>query len=312
MTVFMTPDPITIEVRNAAGSVTVDLVETTTSTVDIQVTGSNPFGFLDDLARAFRRPTPPPPGGPLGAGSVAGGSDSWPGRDSDAILERVRVDLIQRDGRDTLIVDTDPAARAWRSGFAIHISAPSGSGVRVASQSADVTVVGTADRLDVRTASGQVVAGHVAGAALAQTASGDVRIRSIGGELSARTASGDVEIDSVAGAAVVHSTSGDVRVHVAATDVQVRTVSGDVRVGDATRGAAEIVSVSGDVEIGVHPGTGASINLNTVSGDTRSDLEISDSPSDDSAEGGERPRASLDIRVRTTSGDIRLRRAIAA
>jgi hypothetical protein len=307
MTVFMTPDPITIEVRNAAGSVTVDLVETTTTTVDVQVTGTNPFGFLDDLARAFRRPTPPPPGGPLGAGADAG-----PGRDSDAILERVRVDLIQRDGRSTLIVDTDPAARAWRSGFAIHISAPSGSGVRVASQSADVTVVGNADRLDVRTASGEVVAGHVAGAALAQTASGTVRIRSIGGELSARSASGDIEIDSVAGPAVVHSTSGDVRVHVAATDIQVRTVSGDVLVADATRGSAEIVSVSGDVEIAVHPGTGASINLNTVSGDTRSDLEISDSPVEDAAEGGEHPRASLDIRVRTTSGDIRLRRAVAA
>ena len=100
----------------------------------------------------------------------------------------------------------------------------------------------------------------------------------VGKELSVRTASGDVEVDAVGGPGVVHSTSGDVRVHSAATDIQVRTVSGDVRVGDAVRGVAEIVAVSGDVEIGVHAGTRASVNLNTVSGDTRSDLEINDSP----------------------------------
>jgi hypothetical protein len=312
MTVFNTPDPITVEVRNAAGSITVELVETSSTTVDIEVSGTNPFGFLDDLAKAFRRPTPPPPGGPLGAGGFDGG----PGRESDAILERVRVDLVQRDGGDTLIVDTDPAARAWRSGFAIHITAPTGSGVRIASQSADVTVLGTAGRLDVRTASGRVVAGQVSGSALAQTASGDVRIRSVGKELSVRTASGDVEVDTVNGPGVVHSTSGEVRVHSAGTDIQVRTVSGDVRVGDAVRGVAEIVAVSGDVEIGIHPGTRASVNLNTVSGDTRSDLEINDSPIRVSASEDETSApvsdASLDIRVRTTSGDIRLRRAIAA
>jgi hypothetical protein len=306
MTIFTTPDPITIEVRNAAGSVTVDLVDTVTTTVDIQVTGSNPFGFLDDLARAFRRPTPPPPGGPLGTEA----SEAGPGRgDTEAILERVRVDLVQRDGGDTLIVDTDPAARAWRSGFAIHISAPTGSGVRVATQSADVAVVGTAARLDVRTASGQVVAGQVSGSALAQTASGDVRIRSIGGDLSVRTASGEIEVDEVRGGAVVHSTSGDVRVHAASDDIQVRTVSGDVRIGDAARGTAEVVAVSGDVEIGVHPGTTAAINLSTVSGDTRSDLEISDEPTSTPSEA---EAGKLDIRVRTTSGDIRLRRAVAA
>lgn len=314
MTVFTTPEPITVEVRNAAGSVTVDLLETTTTTVDIEVTGSNPFGFLDDLAKAFRRPTPPPPGGPLGGG----GFDAGPGRENDSVLERVRTDLVQRDGGSTLIVDTDPAARAWRSGFAIHITAPTGSGVRIASQSADVTVVGVAGRLDVRSASGRVVAGQVTGAALAQTASGDVRIRAVGGELSIRTASGDIEVDTVGGPGVVHSTSGDVRVHSAAADIQVRTVSGDVRVGDAVRGVAEIVAVSGDVEIGVHPGTRASVNLNTVSGDTRSDLEINDTPfpaaapSDEEETGGRGSDASLDIRVRTTSGDIRLRRAIAA
>jgi DUF4097 and DUF4098 domain-containing protein YvlB len=159
-----------------------------------------------------------------------------------------------------------------------------------------------------------VVSGDVTGSALVHTASGDIRLTSVGGAFSARSASGDVSVSTVSGSLVVHSTSGDVRVGVAGGDVEVRTVSGDVEIGDAIEGSAQVTAVSGDVEIGVHKGTLAAINLATVSGDTRSDLSITDAPvfveEDESEESGD-PGRKLDIRVRTTSGDIRLRHAAA-
>jgi hypothetical protein len=313
MFVFTTPDPITVEVRNAAGSITVELSDSTTTTVDLTVTSGHSLGFLDDIARAFRRPGSPS-GAPddFGAGG-APGAGGWE-RTDEAILDRVRVDLVERDGHQTLIVDTDPAARAFRTGFTVRIAAPTGSGVRIASQSADATVIGVADRLDVRTASGEVTSGDVTGSALVHTASGDIRLTSVGGAFSARSASGDVTVSTVSGSLVVHSTSGDVRVGVAGGNVEVRTVSGDVEIGDAIEGSAQVTAVSGDVEIGVHKGTLAAINLATVSGDTRSDISITDVPvfveEDESDESGDSGR-KLDIRVRTTSGDIRLRHAAA-
>ncbi len=53
MYTYLTPEPITLEILNPDGSVTVELSETTTTTVTVEATSSTPFGFLDDLVRSF-------------------------------------------------------------------------------------------------------------------------------------------------------------------------------------------------------------------------------------------------------------------
>ena len=84
-------------------------------------------------------------------------------------------------------------------------------------------------------------------------------------------------------------------------------MSGDIRVLDATSGSAELVTVSGDVEVGIHAGTLTAVDLSTVSGNTDSDFEVSaDAPV---AEDETVDEAVFDLRVKTTSGNIRLRRA---
>ena len=79
-------------------------------------------------------------------------------------------------------------------------------------------------------------------------------------------------------------------------------MSGDVRLADAMSGRTEVSAVTGDVEIGVHSGSRASVNLSTLTGNTVTEFEVSSQAPD-----GDTP--SLDITVKTTSGDIRLRRA---
>ena len=326
MHAFHTPEPITIEIRNASGEIHVDLAETETTTVDVALAAGGALGFVDEIVRAFsgRRPDEAVP-----ADRPARWWEAPSGPEAAALLDRVRVELAQHDEGATLIVDTDPAHRGWRTAFTIHVTAPAGSGVRITSQSADVTVTGTTGTLEVRTASGDVVTGEITGDALVHTASGDVRMLAVGGDLSVRSASGDITGTTVAGSASLHSTSGDVRVQAPAGDIEVRTVSGDVRIADLTTGLVQLTAVSGDVEVGVHPGSLAAVNLSTISGDTRSDLAVTDEPgpaagadgsdapdpgSDDTEPGSDEPgRAGtglLDIRVRTTSGDIRLRRAV--
>ena len=163
---------------------------------------------------------------------------------------------------------------------------------------------------------GDVRVDEVVGRSVVQTASGDVTITATA-DCDLRTASGDIEVHSVTADAVVHSTSGDIRLDYTAGNINARSVSGDIRVMDATSGRAEVVTVSGDVEIGIHAGSLTAVDLSTISGDTDTDFEVSDeAPASDSspdgASAGDDDGPILNLRVKTTSGDIRLRRAVAA
>jgi DUF4097 and DUF4098 domain-containing protein YvlB len=312
MHTFLTPEPITVEIRNASGEIRIDLADVTTTTVDVIASASHPLGFLDDVIRAAKTQF---------AGDRRAFAGSGKGRfdesfDNDSMPEdptdRVRVDLRESTanpvGSSTLIVDTDPARDGWKSSFTVHVTAPSASGIRIQSQSADVVVTGRADRLETRTASGDVSVADVDARSVVQTASGDVRVSSTA-DCDVRTASGDIEVGKVSAEAILHSTSGDIRLDNATGNISARSVSGDVRVLDASIGRTEIITVSGDVEVGIHAGSLAAVDLNTVSGTTNSDFEVSDQvPSgDDDVEEG----PVLDLRVKTTSGNIRLRKSIA-
>ncbi len=309
MHTFQTPYPITVEIRNASGEIRVDLADVASTTVDIVASTSHPLSFLDDLIRTaksqFVGDRRSSAGERPGFGSPA---DAGPDFAEDPV-ERVRVDLrpTADDQHATLIVDTDPARNGWKTSFTVHVTAPRHSGIRIQSQSADVAVTGPAERLEVRTASGEVRVDDVYGPSVVQTASGDIALRSTT-SCDLRSASGDIEVRHVSGDAVAHSTSGDVQLDVAGADVKARTVSGELRVLDVTRGRVELVSVSGDVEIGIHAGSLAAVDFSTVSGRTDTDLPVSDAgPAED--EDQESPL--LDLSVKTTSGDIRVRRAAA-
>ena len=311
---FLTPEPITVEIRNASGDIRVDLADVTTTSVDVVASPGHPLGFLDDVIRAVATK-----GQSVGAGRIFGGdrrfdgpSDAYQGGPADDPTERVRVDY--RVGSDSssgiLIVDTDPARDGWKSSFTVHVTAPASSGIRIQTQSADVDVTGKSARLETRTASGDVRIDEVSGKSLVQTASGDV-IVNVTAECDIRTASGDIVVQSVTSEAVVHSTSGDIRLETLSGNTNARSVSGDIRVLDVTAGRAEVTTVSGDVEIGIHAGSLTAVDLSTVSGNTDTDFEVSaDVPA---ADGGAQEDESpvLDLRVKTTSGNIRLRRSIA-
>jgi hypothetical protein len=336
MHTFLTPEPITIEIRNASGEIRVDLADVATTTVDVVAATSHPLGFLDDVIRAAKAQF---------AGdrqAYAGGRSRFdPGFEQDSVpddpTERVRVEhrpaTAPSDGdtavpgsAGTLIVDTDPARDGWKSSFTVHITAPTASGIRIQSQSADITVTGRSDRIEARTASGDVRIDEVTGRTVVQTASGDVSITGTA-DCDVRTASGDIEVHSVSADAIVHSTSGNIRLANPAGDINARSVSGDVTVLDATSGNAELVTVSGDVEIGIHSGTLTSVDLSTLSGSTNSDFEVSQEAPPSAAEttdttdttdgtdgtdGTAMEEPLLNLRVKTTSGNIRLRRSLAA
>jgi hypothetical protein len=254
--------PARIEVRNPAGSVTLEAVE-----------GSDAFDVRVEALDAAAEQ--------LLDGVEIVVSDADPDRPDSPVTLRIAV----------------PERRLWRTpAFDVRVLTPAGAAARVAVASADVHLRGRfarteltaasgdlavdeAAELELRTASGNVRAGTVHGPASIGTASGEIRLGRAEGSLRARTASGDVAVERTDGATSISTASGDVTVGAAAGEsVRVKTASGDVTVGVAPglRVWLDLSSVSGRMQSGLADdgpaGEGPaqlSLTLRSVSGDLR-------------------------------------------
>ena len=154
--------------------------------------------------------------------------------------------------------------------------------VRLTTASGDASVEACAS-LKVRTASGDTRADSVDGRATVGAASGDVRIGRVGTGVDVRTASGDVSVDESTGDVAVGTASGDVSIGtVHSGAVKVRTASGDVEIGvvPGQRVWLELSSVSGRMDsqlagedpedmAGADEPAAVTLSLKSMSGDLR-------------------------------------------
>jgi DUF4097 and DUF4098 domain-containing protein YvlB len=232
--------------------------------------------------------------------------------ESQRQVEESRVELRERDGRYEVLVDVPlKTGRGFgftisfgRQGIICRVRCPEGSTLQVRSKSADVEAIGTMGNVSVQTASGDVRLRRVEGSLNTKSASGDVRVETVTGTAVVQSASGDVELDAVGGELRVNSVSGDVSIGSAAGKVSATTVSGDQAHERVSNGPVSANSVSGDVRIAVQRGARVYLDCTSVSGDTRSELELSGEPSGDGP--------LVEIRAKTVSGDIRIARASAS
>jgi hypothetical protein len=229
--------------------------------------------------------------------------------ESQRLVDDARIELQDHAERQRMLVDVPRRGGGFslglvfgRSGITCRVRCPEGSLVNVKSKSADVLARGTIGGLSVQTASGDVEVDRVLGGVNIKSASGDVEAREVGGGVSIQTASGDIDIEIVRGAVSVTTASGDVRVGEAYDNVNANTVSGDQDHAAVMTGHVSAHSVSGDVRIGVRRGSRVYLDCNTVSGDTSSELELTEN-----AATGDGPL--VEIRAKTVSGDIKITRA---
>ncbi len=222
------------------------------------------------------------------------------------LLDRVTIDFRRRGDDNELVVDVpDRRGFGWFGRgpeFDLRISCPAGGRVNVRSGSADFEATGTLGSLELKTASGDVEIERVEGQVKAVTASGDVGIGAAAGPVEVNTASGDVELGIVERAVRVNVVSGDVTVREPGESVKVNSVSGDQRVEAVARGAVELHSVSGDIEVAVRRGVDVWLDVRSVSGDMRSELTPTEGPSGEAAE-------LVELRVKSVSGDVRVAQA---
>jgi DUF4097 and DUF4098 domain-containing protein YvlB len=223
-----------------------------------------------------------------------------PARRSGAeLLEDVSVSF--EDGR--LVVSGPRSSFIRRSDLDLTIKAPARSDCDVHTASADVSCVGELGAVRVNTASGDVTVASADGEVSIKSASGDIFVDRAQDNARIDTTSGDAKISRVGGDLEVKAISGDVTVGQVGGSVTVNTVSGDIDVKDISSGSANIEALSGDVSVAVARGIGVYLDLSTMSGDVRNELD----DADESGQAGQ--SAELELRCRTISGDIRVRKA---
>jgi Putative adhesin len=188
-----------------------------------------------------------------------------------AAIEATEIELID----DRLLVRTPTGLPLRAVALAVTVRAPAHSHVEVRSGSADVRVTGASGRVSVSTGSGDVRVERADGKAQISTGSGAVRLGPMLGGLAARTSSGEVEVSSIGGATNLFTGTGDVWLGAVAADVLARTGSGDLTVADAASGRVELITGSGEIRVGVRPGTAAEVDLISDSGEARSELDLS-------------------------------------
>jgi hypothetical protein len=170
----------------------------------------------------------------------------------------------------------------------VRATIPHGAGVKVKTASADGKLDGHFGPLDVKSVSGDFrVRGEIAGDANLKTVSGDAQLDRVDGDISAQTVSGDLRVGPVGGSA------------------EAKTVSGDIRLETITAGDVRFTSVSGDIEIGIAPGSALDVDAGSTSGDLSSEVPLGSEP----VVGDGETAPTVVLRGRTVSGDVKVFRA---
>jgi DUF4097 and DUF4098 domain-containing protein YvlB len=231
--------------------------------------------------------------------------------------ERTRVDFAS--GQLTVKA---PKLGSWlprRTGGSINVTIelPAGSNVRVTAGMVDVRCDGTlgecvikagagrvqvdrAQTLTVKRGAGDVVVDRVSGHAEITTGSGDVRVRGLGDSAVIKNSNGDTWVGVLDGDLRVNAANGNIAVDVANASVVAKSTNGDVRLGEAVRGSIQLESGLGEVEVGIREGTAAWLDVNATAGKVHNALDAADAP--------EPSADAVEVRARTTLGDVVIRR----
>jgi Toastrack DUF4097 len=153
---------------------------------------------------------------------------------------------------------------------------------------------------DLHAGAGDVTVEAIHGRADVRTA-GVVRIGRIDGPAAIRNSNGETWIGEVTGEARVTASNGSIAVDLVCAGIVAKTANGSVRLDEVTRGHVVAESSMGGLEIGVPTGVAAWLDLQTKFGQVLNDLDDADRP--------EPGQEAVEIRARTSMGDVAIRRA---
>ncbi|WP_310728246.1 DUF4097 family beta strand repeat-containing protein [Streptomyces sp. N2A] len=199
----------------------------------------------------------------------------------------------------------------------VRIELPAGSDVHGTSPMGDFHCTGRLGECRIKTSYGDV---HVdeAHTAFLRTDLGDIHVSRVTGDAEV-IAAGRIEVGEVEGAATVkngngattigevtgdltaNSSNGRLSVGVAHGGVEAKTAHGGIHIGELVRGRANLLTATGDIEVGIRAATAAWLDVHTRLGGVRNTLTPFDGPG-----AGEE---TVEVRARTGVGNIEIRRA---
>ena len=212
---------------------------------------------------------------------------------------------------------------SWRGGgesIDVQVELPAGSHLRGETGVAALRCQGRLGECHYKTGLGDIQLDQ-AGAVQLRTGVGDLTVEQADGDAELTTGSGSVRIDHIDGAAVVKNSNGDtwigevtgnlrvnaangrISVGRASETVAAKSANGDVRLGEVAHGTVDAQTAMGKVEIGIRDGVAAWLDLNTRYGNVHNELDAAERPGP-----GE---DAVEVRARTSVGDITISRSVA-
>lgn len=267
---FSTPEPVSLDISNILGPVTVRLTDTATTRIEVRhdPTSGGPDwrGGLSNLLSWVSEQ--------FGESGLRAAWDN--GRSTKApISEAVRQTRVTMTG-NRLVVRTPNMGPLRSIPLAIEVHAPENSEVGIHIGSGEATVTGTALRANIQSGSGTVSVERTAERATIRSGAGPIRLGTVTSGVHARSSSGDIEITNLTGPSTVVTGSGNVWLGSVDGNLLVRSGSGSLTVAEARSGQLELITGSGDVQITLQRDRTAEVDLTSATGTVASDLDVSD------------------------------------
>jgi DUF4097 and DUF4098 domain-containing protein YvlB len=150
---------------------------------------------------------------------------------------------------------------------------------------------------------GNITVDQVMSRADITTSTGIVRIREINGSAVIKNSNGDSMVREVVGDLQVSGANGNITVGRLRGSVTAKTANGSIRIGDASRGTLRLETSIGELEVGIHPGSTAYLDVSTKAGTLQNLMETAGQP----AQGEE----TVHVYARNSVGNIIIRHATA-
>ena len=156
------------------------------------------------------------------------------------------------------------------------------------------------DTLSLKSGAGDISVEQARGHVEVTVVSGDVRVRELGDSAVIKNFNGDTWVGVAGGDLRLNAANGDIAVEESRASVVAKSANGDVRVGEVVRGTVVLETKVGDLEVGIREGTAAWLDVSAMAGKVHNALDAAGAP-EPSAE-------TVDVRARTSFGDVVIRR----
>ncbi len=229
------------------------------------------------------------------------------------VANKTKVDF---DGGQLSVKTTTPGDK--NGSVAITIDLPAGSGLVAYLAHSSVHADGSFGECELHMASGrvqldrinalranisagEVTIGHIAGRANIDGAAFAMRISEVKGTVGLSSSGGQTWIGHASADLDLSSGSGGFDIDRADGSVTAKTGDGAIRIGRLTRGQAELLNGSGNIEVGIGEGTAARVDADSERGSVRNSVPSQENP--DTSDN------KVTVHARTRHGDIIIQRA---